>query len=185
MKYDILNKQGVINRFKTIKSDKSEYKKYDSPRCVFPIFTTTIIGNCKRCNKYLESYKSDIDKHYFQAIKNKVRIMAEIGYDVTLELFCSNCIDNEINTIGFWKRFYKWKKVERHDNINCLFSIRFVGENKYHKVVSNDINDYNAVLSFLKNKPIWFGVNGESYILKEELNRVRRMLGIAKTDLFR
>ena len=40
MKCDILNMQGVINPLKKIKSDKTEYKKYDFSRCILPIFTT-------------------------------------------------------------------------------------------------------------------------------------------------
>ena len=33
-------------------------------------------------------------------------------------------------------------------------------ETKYHRTITNDINDYNAVLSFLQNKPTWFGLIG-------------------------
>ena len=79
---------------------------------------------------------------------------------------------------NLWEKLFAKKKNISENAEYFIFSIRLKGENKYYSTLSNDINDYNAVLSFLKNSPTWFGINGESYILRDELGRVKRMLGL-------
>ena len=177
MSMDVLNKKELSLRLKHIKNEKIEYVKEPKPHCLF-IYETTVVGNCERCGESLQSYRSDIDCYYYRALKSKVKIMAEMGYDVKFELFCYDCISDVLDKRDFFQRIFGKKKIKVVDIINCLFSIKLLGEKKYHKVMSNDINDYNAVLALLKNKPTWFGVQGEIYLLREETDRVKWMLGI-------
>ena len=177
MSVDVLNKKKLRLRLKHIKNEKVEYVKEPETH-YFPIYETTVVGNCDRCGKSLQSYRSEINCYYYRALKNKVKIMAEIGYDVKFEMLCSDCISDVLDKRGFFQKIFGKKKSKVVNIINCLFSIKLLGEKKYHKVVSNDINDYNAVLALLKNKPTWFGVRGEIYLLREETDRVKWMLGI-------
>lgn len=104
--------------------------------------------------------------------------MSDFGYDAKVELVCGTCLSGIDLTTNLWQKIFG-KKINISENAEYfIFSIKHKNETKYHRTITNDINDYNAVLSFLQNKPTWFGLIGESYILKDETERVKRMLGL-------
>ena len=107
-----------------------------------------------------------------------MKIIIDLGYDAKVELVCGNCLSGGNLSTNLWEKLFAKKKNISENAEYFIFSIRHKVENKYYRTLSNDINDYNAVLSFLQNKPTWFGVNGESYVLRDELGRVKRMLGL-------
>ena len=170
-----ISKKELKIRLKNIKNDKTEYIKYKEPDSIFPTYEIYNIGRCEWCGKSLTSIFSH---HYYQALRNKVKIITDLGYDAKVELVCGNCLSGINLSTNLWEKLFAKKKNISENAEYFIFSIRLKGENKYYSTLSNDINDYNAVLSFLKNSPSWFGINGESYILRDELGRVKRMLGL-------
>ena len=175
MNTEALSKSELKIRLKNIKNDKTEFMKYKGPDCIFPTYEIYNIGRCEWCGKSLTSLFS---RHYYQALSNKVKIITDLGYDAKIELVCGNCLSGvNLSTNLLEKLFAKKKNISENAEY-FIFSIKLKEEDKYYLTTSNDINDYNAVLSFLQNKSIWFGLNGESYVLREELGRVKRMLGL-------
>ena len=170
-----LPKSELKIRLENIKKDKTEYVKYKGPDCKIPTYEIYNIGKCERCGKSLTSLLSH---YYYQELKNKVKIMTDLGYDAKIELTCGNCLSTINLTTNFWQKLFAKKKKFSENAEYFIFSIKLKEEDKYYLTTSNDINDYNAVLSFLQNKPTWFGLNGESYVLRDELGRVKRMLGL-------
>lgn len=175
MNTEALSKSELKIRLKNIKNDKTEFMKYKGPDCIFPTYEIYNIGRCEWCGKSLTSFFSH---HYYQALRNKVKIITDLGYDAKVELACGNCLSEIDLTTNLWQKLFSKKKNISENAEYIIFSIRLKGGDKYYSTLSNDINDYNAVLSFLKNSPTWFGINGESYILRDELGRVKRMLGL-------
>lgn len=175
MNTETLSKSELKIRLKNIKNDKTEYVKYKEPECKFPTYEIYNIGKCERCGKSLTSLFSH---HYYQALRNKVKIITDLGYDAKIELVCGNCLSGINLSTNLWEKLFAKKKNISENAEYFILSIRLKGEDKYYKTMSQDINDYNAVLSFLQNKHTWFGINGESYILRDELERVKRMLGL-------
>lgn len=175
MNTETLSKSELKIRLKNIKNDKMEYIKYKGPDCIFPTFEIYNIGKCEWCGKSLTSLFSH---HYYQALRNKVKIIIDLGYDAKVELVCGNCLSGVNLTTNFWQKLFAKKKNISENAEYFIFSIKLKEEDKYYLTTSNDINDYNAVISFLQNKPTWFGINGESYVLRDEIGRVKRMLGL-------
>lgn len=92
----ILTRKELKLRFKNIQKDKTEYIKYKGPDSISPVIERNIVGVCEGCKKVLTD--SFHNQYYYRALRNKVQLMSDMGYDVKFEMFCEKCMEEKQET---------------------------------------------------------------------------------------
>ena len=124
-----------------------------------------------------------------EAILEIVDEMADLGYDVKVETVCKSCaekIKEELYPVRMPKvdnEFTRRRILMRHDpvylsKVNHVFYFRTSSDEDYHRAISNDHNQYNAVLTLMKNEQMYSGDYDESHYLADEINDIEFLTGI-------
>ena len=60
-----------------------------------------------------------------------------------------------------------------------VFYFKTKEQENYHLAISNDEDDYNAVIAFLKNEKSYTDFFDNTHLVREELSLIERMTGIS------
>ena len=110
-----------------------------------------------------------INRH---VLEKKVETMAGLGYDVKIEHLCADCAgklglkDEDGDTLFDGEMYY-------------VFYFKTKEQETYHLAISNDEDDYNAVIAFLKNEKSYTDFFDNTHLVREELSLIERMTGIS------
>lgn len=164
-----LSKGDLIEQLKALASQKTNYQKLMGAMCYSPSMPTPHTAKCEYCGKEIEEYDWRQNNH--DLIKEKVAEIVHLGYDAKVERICSECV--QILGITGKNRDYSHENILHH-----IFYFKTKEEKKYHLSVSNNEDDYNAVIAFLKNEPTYTDYYDNTHIIKEELDLIKRMTDI-------
>ena len=110
-----------------------------------------------------------IDRH---VLEKKVETIAKLGFDAKIEHLCADCAgklgfkDEDGDTLFDGEMYY-------------VFYFKTKEQETYHLAISNDEDDYNAVIAFLKNEKTYTDFFDNTHIIREELPLIKRMTGIS------
>lgn len=135
---------------------------------------------CEHCGKM---YHIPDPFYMGHSIFDKVATIKDLGYDAAVEVVCSKCA-------------IKLGLIDEYDStsvIHHLFKFKARGQEKWHLAISNDPYDYDALIAFLENEPIYI-TNGSKYVrghgwcdephfTKAKLDRIIQMTGINVEEL--
>ncbi|MCR4770014.1 MAG: hypothetical protein K5874_07400 [Bacteroidaceae bacterium] len=165
-----LSKEELIKQLKTLKEKEPEIPMHMGACCYSPAFPNPIEVKCENCGKEMEimGWRSDDGS----ALREYVDQIKALGYDCKLECLCADCANKE----GVKEK--KGKKLTE-DRPYFVFYFKSNDQEKYNKAISNNENDYKAVLAFLKNESYFVDTYNAAHSIKENLDIIHRMLGIS------
>lgn len=127
-----------------------------------------------------------------------VESIKSLGYDADLEFVCTNCaiklglVDKFSIYSDYCNSSYgKLHKVSsideylsKYNTLRLLFKFKARGQEKWYLAISNDDDDYKAVIAFLKNEPTYetYSFSKHEFCLiavKDKLDIIKRMTGIS------
>lgn len=107
-----------------------------------------------------------------EKIKDVVEQIKDLGYDAKVEFLCPDCAAKA----GIKINDCKWKYS---DQIYGVFYFKAKGQKEYHVAASKEINNYKAVLAFMKNEPSYTNYFDEICQIKDNLNIINHLTGIS------
>ena len=165
-----LSREELIARLRAISADGTPREQHMGAMC-YSIVMPERSALCDICKKEFTYYEWGVRKR----IESDVRKMANLGYDVKVEIVCSSCAEA--------------LKAELHPNepdfptvsirdINFLLSFRTSPDEEYHRAIANIVDYYSSLLSLLKNSPMYFNRFDRNYYIADEKDVLRFMTGI-------
>ena len=161
-----LSKEELIERLKNLPS--SIDRPLDRGAMCYSIMgPQPYTSTCESCGKQVERVGYDSVNNHIKAIVNE---MKALGYDVKVELLCSECASKHIA--------FDVHKILKESTYNVFF-FKPKDQEKYHVAMSDSTIDYKIVLAFLNNKPTYVGSCGCEYMVREKMDVIKRMTGIS------
>lgn len=165
-----LTKEELIEQLKALASQEIDQPMHMGAMCYSPAMPMPKEVECESCGKKLEEFgwrQTSGDK-----IKKKVNAIKRLGYDAKVEGLCAECAmklgltDEDGEPLSDYSLHY-------------VFYFKTKEQEDYHLAVSNDEDEYNAVIAFLKNEPTYTDFYDATHPIKEELDLIKRMTGIS------
>ena len=154
-------KEELIEQLKALANDETEIPESMGAMCYSPAPPEPVMVKCDSCGKQiLEMSWRKIDRNI---LDKKIR---------TIEKLCSECAgklglkDEEGDELYDYQMYY-------------VFYFKTKEQENYHLAVSNDEDDYNAVIAFLKNEKTYTDFFDNTHVIKDELPLIKRMTGIS------
>lgn len=174
-----LSKEELVARLKVIASDDTPRIRNFGAMCYMRGSAPEKHTNCDGCNNDIEY--SDYNTH--DTILEMVRKMKILGYDVKVQTLCENCAEklykeaDPESKIVLDEGFVFSKDIFFHD-INHIFYFKASGDTDYHKVITNNADKYQTLLTFLQNKVMYDDDDDYSHYIAEEKEILELMTGI-------
>ena len=158
-----LSKEELVERLKALEADTTPKERSMGAMCYSPSLPELITAKCDLCHKKFQysGWGSEIDR-----MKDIVKEMKDIGYDVRLEIACNDCAENNN------------EQLVRTDDINYIFYFRTDPSEDYHRAIANDYDSYKCLLAFLKNEREYAGHYDNTYFVDEKKETLTFMTGI-------
>ena len=165
-----LTKEELIEQLKVLANDETDIPESMGAMCYSPAPPEPVKVKCDSCGKQIREMSwRKINRH---VLEKKVETMTELGFDVKIEHLCANCAgklglkDEDGDTLFDGEMYY-------------VFYFKTKEQEKYHLAISNDEDDYNAVIAFLKNEKSYTDFFDNTHLVREELSLIERMTGIS------
>ena len=164
-------KQELIEQLKKLAEDTTERPLL---KCIAMCYSPMLPPapkkvKCEWCGKEIEEFGLFLLEP--KRAQNIVKTISRLGYDVKLEKVCVECAINHNITSdeeGLCSNRLYW-----------VFSFKTKEEEIYHTAISNTESDYDAVIAFLNNKPLYSDNYDTEHLIREELDLIERMTGIS------
>ena len=137
--------------------------------CYSPALPRLFLVKCESCGKAVEEY--DYVRKLVD-INSQVKEIRALGYDVKVEHVCADCA----NSIGLTD---KDGEQFMEGQLYYLFHFKTRDQEQYHIAESSDVDEYKAVLAFLKNEPTYTDFYDATHLVKDELDVIKKMTGIS------
>ena len=165
MPKESLTREELTERLRAIADEEVEMPVLHGAMCYDPMAPNPVIMKCELCGSDIET--DTWQENTVTSCKTTVKKMKKLKYDVKVEFLCEQCICK----LGF-----KNKKIFSPGNV---FFFKTKDDKKYHLAISNDEDDYNAVLAFLGNECAYSNSRDGIERLKDNLGVIKRMTGIS------
>lgn len=163
-------KQELIEQLKKIAEDTTERPLLKCvAMCYSPMLPAPKKVKCEWCGKELEEFGLFLLEP--KRAQNIVKTISRLGYDVKLEKVCVECAINHNITSD--------EEGLCSNRLHWVFSFKTKEEEIYHTAISNTESDYDAVIAFLNNKPLYSDNYDTEHLIREELDLIERMTGIS------
>ena len=165
-----LSKEELIEQLKALARQEIDMPMHMGAMCYSPAMPTPKTVKCESCGKEIEEFgwrqtNGDL-------IKKKVNEIKRLGYDAKVEALCSECAAK----LGLTDED---GEPLREYCLHHVFYFKTKEQEEYHLAVSNNEDDYNAVIAFLKNEPTYTDYYDATHPIKDELDLIKRMTGIS------
>ncbi len=164
-----LSKEELIKQLKALAETEIPESIHMGAMCYSPVPPQAQKAKCESCGKVVEVFDW-MECH--SDIKKRVEEIKALGYDAKVENVCATCatqlgIKDEDGEPLFEGRLYN------------VFYFKTKDDEHYHVAESSDVDEYKAVLAFLKNEPTYTDYYDATHLIKEELDIIKRMTGIS------
>ena len=165
MPKESLTREVLTERLRAIADDTLPIPVCEGAMCYEPTMAQFVIIKCDLCGCDIET--DTWQENTVTSCKKLVKKMKKLKYDVKVEFLCKQCICK----LGF-----NHNKIDSPCNV---FFFKTKDDKKYHLAISNDEDDYNAVLAFLENES-WYSNSYDGIErIKDHLGIIKRMTGIS------
>lgn len=124
------------------------------------------VTTCEECG--ILHTEEGLRKPLFIRIPMRVAEIRELGYDAFCKYMCYDCAK-------------KLRLNPQSDSrLHYVFFFKAEGEEQYTISISNHVDDYAAILAFLRQEPIYNSVFEEQCPVKREANTICEMLGLGE-----
>lgn len=164
-----LSKEELVEQLKVLAQADVEESLHMGAMCYSPAPPEIRKVKCESCGKEIEEWGWD---GKFEYLKSKVAKIADMGYDAKVKRVCSDCA----NKLGL--RDEDGDKLAG-DGVHTVFYFKTKEQPDYTISVDNYSDDYNAVIAFLENNPIYSDSYDATHAVKESLDVIKRMTGIS------
>ena len=165
-----LTKDELIEQLKALTNDETDITESMGAMCYSPAPPEPVMAKCDSCGKQIQEMSwRKIDRNI---LDKKIRTIEKLGFDAKIEQLCSECAgklglkDEEGDELYDHEMYY-------------VFYFKTKEQENYHLAVSNDEDDYNAVIAFLKNEKTYTDFFDNTHLIKDELPLIERMTGIS------
>lgn len=164
-------KQELIEQLKKLAEDTTERPLL---KCIAMCYSPMRLPapkkvKCEWCGKEIEEFGLFLLEP--KRAQNIVKTISRLGYDVKLEKVCVECAINHNITSD--------EEGLCSNRLHWVFSFKTKEEEIYHTAISNTESDYDAVIAFLNNKPLYSDNYDTEHLIREELDLIERMTGIS------
>ena len=163
-------KEELIEQLKALANDETDIPERMGAMCYSPAPPEPVMAKCDSCGKQIQEMSwRKIVRH---VLEKKVETMTELGFDAKIEHLCADCAgklgfkDEDGETLFDGEMYY-------------VFYFKTKEQENYHLAISNDEDDYNAVIAFLKNEKTYTDFFDNTHLIKDELPLIERMTGIS------
>ena len=165
-----LTKEELIEQLKALANDETEVPMSMGAMCYSPAPPEPVKAKCDSCGKQIQEMSwRKVDRHI---LNKKIKTIENLGFDAKIEQLCSDCVAKLGLKDENGDAFYDGEMY-------YVFYFKTKEQENYHLAVSNDEDDYNAVIAFLKNEKTYTDYFDNTHIIKEELPLIQRMTGIS------
>ena len=164
-----LSKEELVERLKAIAADETPRVESRGAMCYSPSIPKELHIKCQNCGCDI-TYDSFNDHRAIMACVNEI---SRLGYDAKLKTICNSCAETLKKELYLDKKEDIWLDV-----INHVFCFRTSENEEYHRVIANDFYQYQALLTLLQNKPMYYGDYDESHYIADEIETLEFMTGI-------
>lgn len=179
-----LSKEELIARLKAIANDETPREVSNGAMCYCPrsLYEEEKHIKCDICGSdtvYTVYFTGDRHK----SILAQVKRIADLGYDVKVESICESCAEklkNELypNSKSCGDEGFDWEKDICLCGVNHVFYFRSSDEEEYHRAIADNIYKYEALLTLLENKPMYYDNYDNNYYIADEIDTLEFMTGI-------
>lgn len=163
-----LSREELIEQLKALANQKVDRPIRMGAMCYSPARHESYTVKCESCGKEIEEFAWR--RAYFNLIR-KINKIKCLGYDAKVERICSECATK----LGVTDE----NGEQLSEYIHYVFYFRTKEQEDYHLAVSDNGDDYNAVIAFLKNEPTYTDDHDATRFIKDELDLIKYMTGIS------
>ena len=164
MPKESLTREELTERLRAIADEEVEKPEFHGAMCYEPMVPQPAMIKCDICGCNIEV--DTIQKNINSYLKHTATAIRKLNYDAKIDCFCSKCFSVvKLNTN---------KKTPYY-----VFFFKAKGDLTYHKALITDSNDLEIILSFLRNKNKYKVDSYNEGLIKDNLDVIERMTGIA------
>lgn len=165
-----LSKEELIEQLKRIAQTEVDIPIHLGAMCYEPAVSEAKIVKCEKCGKDIILFDCEgKDVSYLKTIVEKIK---KLGYDSKIERLCSECVSKQ--GLGSLVEEELYEKYPYY-----VFYFKSNNQQEYHMAISDNENDYNAVLAFLKNEISFTDDYDATCLVKDYLDAIKKMTGIS------
>ncbi len=176
----VLDKEELIARLKELSATTIRQETFMGAMCYSPAMPPIERTKCEMCGADIvyENWHNERNKIY-----ETVRKISNLGYDAKVEICCMKCAETLEKDLLLGdeaqpdddSNYYATPHLEE---INYLFSFKPKDGERYHLCIANSVEQYNSLLSLLRNKASYTDYYDSVHYVADEKDVLKYMTGI-------
>lgn len=178
-----LTKEELIARLKAIASDETPREEIFGAMCYCPSSHSEERHiHCDICDRDM-LYEVGFGGDHHENILYQVKRIVDLGYDAKVETICKSCADKLKKKLypdmkSYGDEGFDWEKDIVLTDVNHVFYFRLSADEEYHQTIAEDLYKYEALISLLENKPMYYDYFDNNHYIADEIDTFEFMTGI-------